>query len=172
MTKVIYCDVTRCDNCGECNTACEHEHYGRNYMFVQPVGDYYIPSNCRHCDQSPCVEVCPTGALTRNEDSVSIASMKCIGCQLCTIACPFGAIWFDQFNKVSRKCDLCMDRLSNGLEPACVKACSPQHALLFGELEEMLDVAKMHALHTVFTRAGGNFGTLVSIPENWNKSGG
>jgi len=107
MTKVIYCDITRCDNCKECITACEREHYGQNHMFVQPVDELYVPSNCRHCEQSPCVEVCPTGACARvSEEIVSIAPMKCIGCQLCTIACPFGAIWFDSLNKISRKCDL------------------------------------------------------------------
>jgi Fe-S-cluster-containing dehydrogenase component len=98
--------------------------------------------------------------------------MKCIGCRLCNIACPFGAVWFDALNKVSRKCDLCQGRLANGLEPACVKACSPQHALQFGELDEMLNVARQSELHTVITRASGNYGTIVSIPVKWNGKGG
>jgi formate dehydrogenase iron-sulfur subunit len=172
MPKTIYCDITRCDNCGECITACEREHYGRNHMFVQVVDDFYVPSNCRHCEQSPCVEVCPTDAMKREADVVLIASMKCIGCRLCNIACPFGAVWFDALNKVSRKCDLCQNRLSSGLEPACVKACSPQHALQFGEFDEMLNAAQHSELHTLVTRASGNYGTIVSIPVKWNGKGG
>jgi formate dehydrogenase iron-sulfur subunit len=172
MPKVIYCDITRCDNCGECIKACESEHYGRNHMFIQQVDELYVPANCRHCAQSPCVEVCPTGAMARvDEDTVAIASMKCIGCRLCNIACPFGAVWFDTLDKVSRKCDLCRSRLQNGLEPACVTACNPQHALHFGELDEMLELAKTSNLRTVITRASGEHGTVVSTPVTWNGKG-
>lgn len=172
MPKVIYCDITRCDNCKECVTACEREHYGRNHMFVQPVDEYYVTANCRHCDQSPCVEVCPTGAMARiSEDAVVITSMKCIGCKLCNIACPFGAVWFDTLNKVSRKCDLCQGRLARGLEPACVQACSPQHALQFGEFEEILNMARPRELHTVISRASGKTGMVVSIPAKLNGKG-
>ncbi|MBI5838678.1 MAG: 4Fe-4S binding protein [Chloroflexi bacterium] len=172
MPRVIYCDITRCDNCRECVTACEREHYGCNHMFVQKIDESYVPVNCRHCDESPCVEVCPTGAMARiSEDVVAIASMKCIGCQLCTIACPFGAVWFDALNKVSRKCDLCQSRLEHGLIPACVTACSPQHALQFGEFEEMLSTAHERGLQTVITRASGDHGTILSIPVNWNGKG-
>ena len=173
MPKVIYCDVSRCDNCGECVTACQNTHYGRNHMFVQAVDDFHVPSNCRHCEQSPCVEVCPTGAMARvNEDVVAIASMKCIGCRICNIACPFGAIWFDALDKVSRKCDLCRDRLAYDLEPACVKACTPQHALRFGELEEMLEVAKTSGQQVTITRASGDYGTIVTVPIKSNGRGG
>ena len=173
MTNVLYCDITRCDNCKECVAACEREQYNHNNMFLQPVGNYTVPSNCRHCEQSPCVEVCPTGACVRvNDDLVAIAPMKCVGCQLCTIACPFGAIWFDALNKIARKCDLCKDRLGQGLEPACVKACSPQHALLYGNLGEILSLAKSRGLRTVVTRASGNYGAVVSLPEELNMEGG
>jgi Fe-S-cluster-containing dehydrogenase component len=173
MPKVLYCDVTRCDNCKECVKACESAHFGRNHMFVQAVDDFFIPSNCRHCDQSPCVEVCPTGAMARvNEDVVAIASMKCIGCRLCNIACPFGAVWFDQLDKVSRKCDLCQGLIAQGREPACVTACTPQHALRFGEFDELIRAAQASELRTIVTRASGNYGAVVSIPIKTNGKGG
>jgi len=172
MPKVIYCDITRCDNCGECVKACERENYGRNHIFVQKINEQYVPLNCRHCEQSPCVEVCPTGAMGRvSEDAVAIASMKCVGCRLCNIACPFGAVWFDTLNKVSRKCDLCLNRLASGMEPACVAVCNPQRALRFGEMEEMLSLARASGLPSMITRAGGDYGTVVSVPVNWDGKG-
>ncbi len=173
MPKVIYCDVTRCDNCQECVKACESVHYGRNHMFVQAVDELFIPANCRHCEQSPCVEVCPTGAMARvSEDAVTIASMKCIGCRLCNIACPFGAVWFDTLDKVSRKCDLCQSQLAEGNPPACVTACTPQHALRFGDFDQLLNSAQTRELHTIVTRASGNYGAVVSIPIKANGKGG
>ncbi len=173
MKNVIYCDITRCDNCGECISACEREHYGRVSMFIQPVADYFIPANCRHCEQSPCVEVCPTGACSRiNDDVVTIAPMKCVGCQLCNLACPFGSIWFDTLDKISRKCDLCKDRLAYGLEPACIKACTPQHALVYGEFEAMVQTGKQRGLRTVATRSSGGSGMVVSLPADLNGKGG
>jgi formate dehydrogenase iron-sulfur subunit len=173
MPRVISMDITRCVDCRSCEVACEHEHHGRANMFVQVIDERYaIPANCRHCEGSPCVESCPTGAIARvNEDVVAIASMKCIGCHLCTIACPFGAIWFDALNKVSRKCDLCLHRLERGLEPACVTTCSAR-ALSFGDMDQMVAAAKQRGQHTVVTRASGNYGTIVSIPLKWNGRGG
>ncbi len=173
MKKTIYCDITRCDNCGECVSACEREHYGRNSMFIQPVGKYFIPANCRHCESSPCVEVCPTGACARiSAELVSIAPMKCVGCQLCSVACPFGAIWFDAVDKISRKCDLCKDRLDYGLEPACVKACTPQHALIYGELDHMKAEAERRGLRPMISRASGQSGMLVTLPADLTGAGG
>ncbi len=172
MTRVIYCNTTKCDNCGNCITACQKEHHGRSQMFIQPVGDYFIPANCRQCDRSPCVEVCPTGACARvSPEAVSISSMKCVGCRLCILACPFGAIWFDALDKISRKCDQCRDRLAAGFEPACVKACNPQHALIYGQLEDLLNGARIEGLDTVISRASGQSGMVMSLPASRNGKG-
>ena len=173
MPRVISMDITRCIDCRSCEAACAREHDGRSNMFVQLMDERYsLPLNCRHCEGSPCVEACPTYAMTRvNEDTVNIAPMRCIGCQLCAIACQFGAIWFDSLNKIVHKCDLCQHSLARGLEPACVITCSAR-ALHFGELNEMIDIAKGRSLHTMITRASGEYGTLVSIPIKWNGKGG
>ena len=173
MKKMIFCNISRCDNCGECVSACAREHYGRISMFIQPVADFFIPANCRHCEHSPCVEVCPTGACSRTDSGVvSIAPMKCVGCQLCAIACPFGAIWFDALDKVSRKCDQCKERLAYGLEPACVKACTPQHALVYGEYEDLLNKARDKGMDLTISRAGGASGMLMSVPAGIDKGRG
>ena len=169
MPKVIYMDITRCINCRSCEVACERVHDDRSNMFVQVIDEQYaVPLNCRHCGESPCIEVCPTKAIRRETpDAVTIAPMKCIGGQLCSLACPFGAVWFDTLNKVARKCDLCVHRLAEGLEPACVTTCSAR-ALSFGELDEMMVKARQRGIHAVISRAAGSEGTLVSIPSNWN----
>lgn len=169
MTKVFYLDVTRCIGCRSCEVACEREHHGRSNMFVQVVDERYaVPVNCRHCKENQCVEVCPTEAVHREpNDIVTIASMKCVGCRLCSLACPFGAIWFDTLNKVARKCDHCITRLERGEEPACVTTCSAR-ALAYGDMNELMTCAKKRGEHAIFHRASGDFGTLVTIPRSWN----
>jgi Fe-S-cluster-containing dehydrogenase component len=168
MSKVIYYDIAKCDNCGDCVASCKATHLGRAHIFVQQVHESFLPSTCRQCEHSACVQVCPTGACHRSQDgTVVIASMKCVGCQLCSIACPFGSIWFDTLNKVSRKCDLCREARVDGESPACVQACREKGALRFGELEEMLAVARAEGSPTYMTRSGGTVGGLVSVPENW-----
>ena len=79
---------------------------------------------CKHCVQAACLEVCPTGAIIRTEfDTVVIQSDTCNGCRDCIGACPFGVIDINPVSGTAQKCTLCYDRLQNGLEPACSKAC-------------------------------------------------
>jgi Fe-S-cluster-containing dehydrogenase component len=141
-------------------------------MFVQQVDGFFVPANCRQCEQSPCVEVCPTGACDRTGDGlVRIAPMKCVGCKLCSIACPFGAIWFDALDKISRKCELCLDVGRNGTAPLCVAACGEKDALHCGEAEKMLGLARSKGRPLIMSRAGGVSGTLVSLPEREPRTG-
>ena len=119
MPKAITIDLMRCIFCRACEVACENEHGGISNMFVQLVDERYaVPVNCRHCRDGACVQVCPTHALHRaTDDAVIISPMKCIGCGLCAMACPIGAVRLDALSKVARKCDLCLPRLENNLEP-------------------------------------------------------
>jgi formate dehydrogenase iron-sulfur subunit len=167
MTKIIYVDLNRCIYCRACEVACEREHGGVSHMSVQLIDDCYaVPMNCRHCENSPCTLVCPTGALHREtEDILSIDPMKCIGCKLCALACPFGAIWLDLANKVARKCDLCIHRVERGLEPACVATCSSR-ALAFGEFEEIVAKTREKVAVTLISSAAGDVGTLITLPTN------
>jgi Fe-S-cluster-containing dehydrogenase component len=101
----------------------------------------HFPRSCLHCEDPPCVTVCPTGAsYKRAEDGIVLVNAEiCIGCKLCSWACPYGAREFDQDEGVMRKCTLCIDRIYNQnlpeqeRVPACVATC-PARARHFGDL--------------------------------------
>ena len=100
-----------------------------------------FPRSCLHCEEPACVTVCPTGAsYKRAEDGIVLVNPEtCIGCKLCSWACPYGAREYDQADGVMKKCTLCVDRIYNenfepeDRQPACVKAC-PTGARHFGDL--------------------------------------
>ena len=103
----------------------------------------HFPRSCLHCETPACVTVCPTGAsYKRAEDGIVLVNMDtCIGCKLCSWACPYGAREFDDDAGVMKKCTLCIDRIYNeNLEeearvPACVSTC-PASARHFGDLAD------------------------------------
>ena len=108
--------------------------------FAQVV---HFPKSCLHCDDAPCVTVCPTGAsYKRTEDGIVLVNEDaCIGCGLCAWACPYGAREMDTDAGVMKKCTLCVDRIYNenipedDREPACVRAC-PTNARHFGDFAD------------------------------------
>jgi len=103
----------------------------------------HLPKSCLHCEDPPCVPVCPTGAsYKRKEDGIVLVDYdKCIGCKYCSWACPYGAREFDEEQKVMKKCTLCVDRIYDLSKPeaerlpACVMAC-PTSARLFGDVHD------------------------------------
>jgi carbon-monoxide dehydrogenase iron sulfur subunit len=107
---------------------------------VEAAGDFAVPIQCRHCEDAPCITVCPTAAIHRHQadDPVLIDKEKCIGCMFCLTVCPFGVIDITRDGKAVVKCDLCMERTKAGQEPACVEAC-PTRAL------ELVDEKKLTA---------------------------
>jgi formate dehydrogenase iron-sulfur subunit len=98
---------------------------------------------CKHCANAPCQEACPTGAIIRTEfDSVYVQQDICNGCGYCIVACPFGVIARDEYgDNKAHKCTLCYDRLKDGMEPACAKAC-PTDSIVFGEVEQLKTAAR------------------------------
>jgi Fe-S-cluster-containing dehydrogenase component len=113
---------------------------------VRPEGEaqtriVHFPRSCLHCEEPACVTVCPTGAsYKRAEDGIVLVNPDtCIGCKLCSWACPYGAREYDESHGVMKKCTLCIDRIYNenlaveDRAPACVKAC-PTGARHFGDL--------------------------------------
>jgi formate dehydrogenase iron-sulfur subunit len=98
---------------------------------------------CKHCANAPCQEACPTGAIIRTEfDTVYVQQDICNGCGYCIVACPFGVIARDeQGDHLAHKCTLCYDRLKDGMEPACAKAC-PTDSIVFGEVEQLKQQAR------------------------------
>jgi formate dehydrogenase iron-sulfur subunit len=111
--------------------------------FAPPLDSWLFMSDvCKHCTNAGCMDACPTGAIVRTEfDTVVVQADVCNGCGYCIPSCPFGVIDRDPEDGRAAKCTLCYDRLEDGLEPACAKAC-PTDSILFGPYDEILDVAK------------------------------
>ena len=128
---------------------------------------------CNHCDNPPCVRVCPTGATWKRKDGIVMMDYhRCIGCRYCMAACPYGARSFNwkdprpyiretnpdyptRTKGVVEKCNFCEERLRMGLLPACVEAC-PEKALVFGDLEDRnSEVRKLLSSHYAIRRKPG-----------------
>ena len=104
---------------------------------------------CKHCTHAACLDVCPTGSLFRTEfDTVVVQEDICNGCGYCIPACPYGVIDQREGDGRAWKCTLCYDRLGDGMEPACAKAC-PTESIQFGPLDELRERARRRvgALH-------------------------
>ena len=116
-------------------------HAGEGAAPPQPAQTLHFPRSCLHCETPACVTVCPTGAsYKRAEDGIVLVDEdKCIGCKLCSWACPYGAREYSEVEGVMKKCTLCVDRIYNehldeaDRQPACVQACPPK-ARHFGDL--------------------------------------
>jgi formate dehydrogenase iron-sulfur subunit len=112
-----------------------------NWVFMSDV--------CKHCTNAGCLDACPTGALIRTEfETVVLQPDVCNGCGYCIPSCPFGVVDRVPEDGRAAKCTLCYDRLEDGLEPACAKAC-PTDSIQFGPYEELVEVAsrRVAALH-------------------------
>jgi len=120
---------------------------------------------CKHCTNAGCLDACPTGALIRTEfQSVIVQPDICNGCGYCVTACPFGVIDRDPYDGRAAKCTLCYDRLQDGMEPACAKAC-PTDSIQFGPYDELVErakgrVAELHArgVDTAYLYGAGDDG--------------
>lgn len=163
-------DLDSCVGCHACVISCKEwntSHYGTPLSDIDaygenPIGTFlnrvhtyeiemdnheykvvHFPKSCLHCEDAPCVTVCPTGAsYKREEDGIVLVNEdSCIGCGLCAWACPYGAREMDADAGVMKKCTLCVDRIYNenipeeDRQPACVKAC-PTNARHFGDFSD------------------------------------
>jgi Fe-S-cluster-containing dehydrogenase component len=121
----VIIDLDRCIGCSSCRVACSRTHQmdlNLNQAIAEPVAAF--PAHCRHCENPACAAACPKDAIVKGEDGiVRRFTFKCIGCLSCAVACPFGAIDISHLRNVIAKCDLCYQRLDEGLEPACVTTC-------------------------------------------------
>ncbi len=115
-----------------------------------PAQIVHFPKSCLHCDNAPCVTVCPTGAsYKRSEDGIVLVDESmCIGCGLCAWACPYGAREMDPVANVMKKCTLCVDRIYNenipevDRVPSCVRTC-PANARHYGDLADPQSAVSM-----------------------------
>ncbi|MCW3003858.1 MAG: 4Fe-4S dicluster protein [Conexibacter sp.] len=102
----------------------------------------FMSDVCKHCTNAGCMDACPTGALIRTEfETVVLQPDVCNGCGYCIPSCPFGVVDRDPEDGRAAKCTLCYDRLQDGMEPACAKAC-PTDSIQFGPYEELVELAQ------------------------------
>jgi Fe-S-cluster-containing dehydrogenase component len=164
---VMVIDLSRCKNVKACQQACNHAHHvqdAQNWIKVYPMQDaekeapYWQPTTCMHCDEPPCVKVCPVDATFKRQDGiVLIDSDRCIGCRFCMAACPYSTRVFNwgepdlpvdiadkpynpetslpQKKGTVGKCDFCPDMTRMGMLPHCVSAC-PNGVYFFGDMNE------------------------------------
>jgi Fe-S-cluster-containing hydrogenase component 2 len=173
--KRIVADPKRCLACRTCELACAVAHadssdlvetvvsgQAKPRIYIEAAGRLAVPLQCRHCEDAPCVRVCPSGALARSGENgpVLVEQERCIGCAFCVEACPFGVIRLARGARADAsspalaivKCDLCQRNQAAGLPPACVASC-PVKALSWVEVDDV--ARKLRALTAAVVGAEG-----------------
>lgn len=152
----MFIDRERCIGCHACAVACKTENHppaGKSFMNVKtvggahrdtPAGTYpnvqmrWEPTLCMHCEDAPCLAVCPPHALYRRPDGIVVLNEdECLGagCKRCTYVCPYGVIEFNAAEGVMQKCNFCTQRVDAGRSTACADACVYE-AIFFGDLND------------------------------------
>jgi Fe-S-cluster-containing dehydrogenase component len=147
-------DVDLCHGCQACEIACKQENdiaKGPRWIRVIQVGPKevggqlrmsFVPVYCLHCTKPVCMDVCPTRAITRRADGIVLINADlCTGCKACIEACPFGAPQLNPETNIVEMCTMCVHRVDEGHEPACVLAC-PTGAIRFGDLNELIELKR------------------------------
>lgn len=138
-----------CMGCHACEVACKMEHglgVGPRLVRVLENGPDFFPVYCHHCADAPCRRACPVDAISKTVDGiVLIDEGLCIGCAECIVACPFGAMQFDEERGLAVKCDLCVHRLRDGRAPACSSVCGTR-CISWGSVQKLVDRAVSEAV--------------------------
>jgi Fe-S-cluster-containing dehydrogenase component len=140
----FFIDPNRCIGCQSCVQACAECDTHRGVSMIQldfidrSSSPQTVPVVCMHCHSPTCAEVCPADAIKRTEDGVVQTARKprCIACNNCVLACPFGVPKMLEQQALMMKCNMCYDRTSVGKKPMCATVC-PSGALFFGTREEI-----------------------------------
>ncbi|OUO89423.1 4Fe-4S ferredoxin [Gordonibacter sp. An230] len=153
MRNAIVTDLNRCVGCLSCSVACKAANgvpVGSFWNKVLRIGPnpkaegsvfpdvemYFLPTGCQHCSAPECVKVCPTQASYKAADgTVQIDKSKCIGCQFCVMACPYGVRYLNEEERVVEKCTLCEQKTAQGELPQCVEQCCAR-ARFFGDIDQ------------------------------------
>lgn len=157
-------DNRKCIGCHACTVACKTENHvpltmNRTWVKYVEKGIYpnarrvFQVTRCNHCENPPCVTICPVTAMYQRKDGiVDFSSERCIGCKACMQACPYDSIYIDPDEGTAAKCHFCAHRTEVGLEPSCVIVC-PEHAIIAGDLDECDgEIAQLLARETVRVR--------------------
>jgi carbon-monoxide dehydrogenase iron sulfur subunit len=147
MEKVLMIDYEKCTGCRLCELVCSVMHDGisnparsRIKVMKWESEGIYVPVSCQQCEDAPCMNVCPTKAISHDEDTgaLLVNYNKCIGCRSCMAVCPFGAMNYNVIDKKVFKCDLC------GGDPQCAKFCEV-HAVSFVDADRVSTFKKRDA---------------------------
>ena len=157
-------DNRKCIGCHACTVACKTENHvpltvNRTWVKYVEKGEFpntrrvFQVTRCNHCENPPCVTICPVTAMYQRKDGiVDFSSERCIGCKACMQACPYDSIYIDPDEGTAAKCHFCAHRTEVGLEPSCVVVC-PEHAIIAGDLDECDgEIAQLLARETVRVR--------------------
>ena len=147
MNYAFLIDNRRCIGCHACSVACKAEHevplgvartwvkYIEKGVFPETRRTFQV-TRCNHCEDAPCVEICPTTALFQRKDGiVDFDGGRCIGCKACMQGCPYDALYIDPQTETAAKCNFCPHKVEVGLEPPCVTVC-PTQAIVAGDLHD------------------------------------
>lgn len=138
MLKALLIDPGKCTGCVQCELACSYENEGlfmpaksRIRVFTFHHEGRFVPYTCTQCAEAWCMHACPVDAIVLNAQTGAkdIVDARCVGCKVCTIACPFGTVNYNEATGKVIKCDLC------GGDPACAKAC-PTEAITWVDAEQ------------------------------------
>jgi Fe-S-cluster-containing dehydrogenase component len=139
-TYSIIQNMDRCIGCLSCEVYCKESKQlpeGPRLCQIVMLGpravrglprEAYVYMGCFHCQNAACVAACPTGAVKKRESDgvVYVEPDLCVGCKACMVACPWGAVQWNPQTEKAVKCDLCKDRMDQGLKPVCVTVCTTQ----------------------------------------------
>jgi Fe-S-cluster-containing hydrogenase component 2 len=126
---MLVVDYEKCTGCRNCEMACSVSHVGASNPLKSAVRivkwerrGLEVPVVCQQCEEPACAGICPVQAVSRDAGTgaMIVDHDLCLGCRMCIVACPLGAVTFDRDRRVAVKCDLC-----SGVEPWCVRFCEP-----------------------------------------------
>ena len=163
MPKARLIDTSKCIACRACQVACKQwnelsaEHTTQRGTYENPPelsgntwikvefrerpGEWLFRAHtCMHCTDASCEKVCPTRSISHQGEVVIIDQKRCIGCGYCIQSCPFHVPGKDEITGTARKCDFCIDRITDGYKPACASTC-PTGAIQFGERADLIAAA-------------------------------
>lgn len=143
--KVVFVEQDRCLACRNCERICSFQESGgfkrentNIWVHIDLDQRTIFTMTCQQCETAACLEICPTGAISRDPQSraVTVDDSICVGCKMCVTACPFGSIHFEGKRRIAAKCNLCHGN------PQCVVNCMAG-ALHFGDINDLAAIKRL-----------------------------